>query len=152
MNRSLLAFLFSLLPIASSVAQEKSDAAKKVDVVMTRTFNAPIEKVWKAWSDPKLVMQWWGPTGFTCPVAKMDFRKGGTSLVCMRAPKEFGGQDMYSTWKYTVIGPMKRIEYIHNLADKDGNKVDPTKLGLPVPSPLPVSVSVRVPAFHQARR
>ena len=62
-----------------------------------------------------------------CPVAKMEFREGGTSLVCMRAPKEFGGQDMYSTWTYTKIVPMREIEYLHHFADKDGNRVDPAQ-------------------------
>lgn len=65
----------------------------------------------------------------------MDVRKGGTSLICMRAPKEFGGQDMYSTWEYRDIEPKKKIDYIHNLADKDGKPVDPTKLGLPADFP-----------------
>jgi uncharacterized protein YndB with AHSA1/START domain len=39
--------------------------------------------------------------------------------------------DFYSTWHYRKIVPLERIEYIHNLADKDGNKVDPTTLGMP---------------------
>ena len=61
---------------------------KKRDFVVTRVFNAPVRQVCKTWSDPGLVMRWWEPAGFTCPVAKMDSREGGTSLVCMRAPKE----------------------------------------------------------------
>lgn len=73
-------------------------------------------------------MQWWGPAGFTCPLARMDVREGGTSLVCMRSP-EYG--EHYSTWHYQQIVPMERIEYIHNLADKDGQKVEPGALGLP---------------------
>jgi len=104
---------------------------KKRDLVVTRVFHAPIERVWKAWTDPEQVMQWWGPDHFTSPSAEIDFREGGTSLVCMRAPKKFGGQDMYSTWAYKKIVPMESIEYIHNLADKDGNKTDPGKLGMP---------------------
>ncbi len=42
----------------------------------------------------------------------MDFREGGTSPVCMRAPQEMGGQDMDSTWAYQKIVPMQRIEFI----------------------------------------
>jgi uncharacterized protein YndB with AHSA1/START domain len=103
----------------------------KKDLVMTRVFDASVEQVWKAWSDPDDVMRWWGPTGFTSPMAKMDFRERGTSLVCMRPPKEFGDQDMYSTWTYQRIVPMERIEYIHNLADRDGHKIDPVTLGMP---------------------
>jgi uncharacterized protein YndB with AHSA1/START domain len=104
---------------------------KKRDLVVTRVFDAPVDRVWKAWIDPEQVMRWWGPNGFTSPSAEMDFREGGTSLVCMRAPKEFGGQDMYSTWAYTKIVPLQSIEYIHNLADKNGKKADPVKLGMP---------------------
>ena len=107
----------------------------KRDLVVTRIFKAPVERVWKAWTDPEQVMRWWGPDRFTSPSAKIDFREGGTSLVCMRAPKELGGQDMYSTWAYKNIVPMQRIEYIHNLADKDGSKVDPVKLGMPADFP-----------------
>ncbi len=108
-----------------------AQAPKKRDLVVSRIFDAPIELVWKAWTDPEHVMRWWGPDYFTSPSAKMDFREGGTSLVCMRAPKEFGGQDMYSTWAYQKIVPMERIEFIQNLADKDGNLADPVKMGLP---------------------
>src|SRR5688572_4732752 len=101
------------------------------DLVVTRVFAAPVDLVWKAWTDPEYVMRWWGPDHFTSPSAKMDFREGGTSVVCMRAPKDFGGQDMYSTWVYQKIVPLKRIEFIQNLADKDGNPIDPANLGLP---------------------
>ena len=112
---------------------------KKHDLVVSRVFEAPIELVWKAWTDPKYVMQWWGPKGFTSPLAKIDFREGGTSLVCMRAPKEFGGQDMYNTWTYQKIVPMQRIEFILNFSDKDGNKLDPAKMGIPpgIPKDVP---------------
>jgi uncharacterized protein YndB with AHSA1/START domain len=103
---------------------------KKRDLVVTRAFNAPVQQVWRAWSDPELVMRWWGPAGFTCPVAKMDFREGGTSLVCMRGPKAFGGQDMFNTWTYDKIVPMKRFVYILRFADQDGMMMDPAKQGL----------------------
>jgi uncharacterized protein YndB with AHSA1/START domain len=65
----------------------------------------------------------------------MDVREGGKSLVCMRAPKEFGGHDMYSTWTYTKIVPLREIEYLHHFADKDGKRVDPAAQGLPPDMP-----------------
>jgi uncharacterized protein YndB with AHSA1/START domain len=107
-------------------------------LVFTRVFDAPVEQAWKAWTDPEHVRRWWGPNGFTCPVAKIDFREGGTSLVCMRAPKEFGGQDMYNTWTYTKILPMQEIEYLLHFADKDGNRGDPVTMGLPPDMPQEV--------------
>jgi len=111
---------------------------KTKNIVVTRVFDAPVEQVWKAWSDPEYVRQWWGPTGFSCPMAEMDFREGGTSLVCMRAPKEFGGQDMYNTWTYKQIVPLQQIEFIQNFADQTGNKADPALHGLPPDAPQEV--------------
>lgn len=101
------------------------------DVVVTRVLNAPVERVWQAWSSSEDVMRWWGPAGFTAPLARMDFREGGTSLVCMRAPEEYGGQDMYNTWTYQEIVPHQRIEFILNFSDKDGRALDPAEAGIP---------------------
>ena len=115
-----------------------STEPKQRNMVVTRVFDEPVDQVWRAWSDSKYVMQWWGPTGFTCPVAEMDFREGGTSLVCMRAPKEFGGQDMYNTWTYSKIVPMERIEFNNNFANKDGNPIDPAEIGIPPGVPYEV--------------
>ena len=110
----------------------------KRNLVFTRVFEATIEQAWNAWTDASMVKKWWGPKGFTCPLAKMDVREGARSLVCMRAPKDFGGQDMYSTWTYTRIEPMREIEYLHHFADKDGNRVDPQVQGLPPDMPAEV--------------
>ena len=115
------------------------DNSTTKNLSVTRTFDAPVETVWKQWSESENVMRWWGPTGFTSPLAKMDFREGGVSLVCMRAPKEFGGFDMYNTWSYKKIVPHERIEFVLNFSDKDGNKLDPAKMGLPpgIPQDVP---------------
>ncbi|MGQ0640506.1 MAG: SRPBCC family protein [Gemmatimonadaceae bacterium] len=114
-----------------------TSAQKKV-LVVTRDFDAPVALAWHAWSDSEHVKQWWGPTGFTCPVAEIDFREGGTSLVCMRAPKEFGGQDMFNIWTYTKIVPQQRIEFVFHFCDPDGNRIDPAALGLPPGMPAEV--------------
>ena len=110
-------------------------SGNKQDLVFTRVFDAPVERAWKAWTDPEQVMRWWGPDGFSCPFPRIDFREGGKSLVCMRAPKEFGGQDMFSTWTYTKIVPLREIEYLHHFADQDGNRVHPITMGLPPDMP-----------------
>src|SRR6478735_9169803 len=99
--------------------------AKQVEV--TRTFNAPVSTVWQVWTDPELVKRWWGPKYFECPVAIIDFRIGGKSLVSMKGPKEMGGMEHYSIWEYVKIIPHQTIEFIQNLADSDGNKMEPVK-------------------------
>ena len=110
--------------------------SEKRDVVITRLFDAPIERVWRAWTDPEYVMRWWGPTGFTSPTCKIDFREGGKFVFHMRAPKDFqGGQDFYTAGVYKKIVPLKLIEFSQGLADKDGNRIDPTTMGMPADFP-----------------
>jgi uncharacterized protein YndB with AHSA1/START domain len=125
--------------LATVHSKDTNDHTQTFDVVVTRIFDAPVEEVWKAWNDPEYVMRWWGPTGFTSPSAQMDFRVGGASLVCMRAPAEFGGQDMYNTWTYTRIDPHERIEFVSNFASEDGTHLDRAELGMPpgVPHDVP---------------
>jgi len=91
------------------------------DLEITRIFDAPRELVWKAWTDPGLVMQWWGPKGFTSPSCKIDLRVGGQYLFCMRAPD---GQEFCSGGEYTEIVAPVRIVSVLFYADKNG-KVDP---------------------------
>lgn len=116
-----------------------TEGVMKKDIVVTRVFDAPVEQVWRAWTDPEQVMHWWGPEGFTCPVARIDFREGGKSLVCMRSPE---GQDFYNTWEYRKIVQMELIEFIQNFADKDGKKADPVAHGLPQDFPQDVRSTV----------
>ncbi|HVW97119.1 MAG TPA: SRPBCC domain-containing protein [Mucilaginibacter sp.] len=112
----------------------------KIEVI--RTFNAPVSLVWKTWTEPELVMRWWGPDHFTCPSAIIDFREGATSIVCMRAPQSFGGADTFSIWTYQKIVPNQIIEFIQNLSDKDGNKINPTEIGMPPDFPLDIRTVV----------
>jgi len=53
---------------------------------ITRTFAAPRSLVFKAWTDPAQVAQWWGPAGFTNPVCEVDARPGGAMRIHMRGP------------------------------------------------------------------
>jgi len=121
------------------VLRGMTDATTRVeirDLVITRLFDASIERVWKAWTEPEQVKRWWGPTGFTSPSCKIDFRVGGKFLFHMRAPKDFqGGQDFYTAGVYKKIVPMKLIEFTQGLADKDGNRIDPTTMGMPADFP-----------------
>jgi uncharacterized protein YndB with AHSA1/START domain len=114
----------------------------KHDLVVTRTFDAPIEQVWQSWTDGAILQKWWGPEGFTCPLAQMDVREEGTSLVAMHSP-DHGTH--YSTWHYQQIVPNERLAFIHNLADEHGNKIDPAAIGMPpdFPKDQPQTVTFR---------
>ncbi len=60
--------------------------ASDCEFVIMRTFDAPQAAVYKAWTDPALLSQWWGPEIFSCPVCEMDVRPGGAYRIVMRAP------------------------------------------------------------------
>ena len=96
-------------------------------MVITRVFDAPRELVWRAWTEPKYVMQWWGPKGFTAPVCQMDFRVGGRSLFCMKSPD---GQEFWNGVEYHEIVPHEKIVSSMYFADSKGNKVEPAAYGM----------------------
>ncbi len=56
------------------------------DLVLTRIIDAPPEKVFKAWTDPAIITQWFTPPPWTTPHAELDLRAGGSSLIVMRGP------------------------------------------------------------------
>lgn len=96
-------------------------------LTLTRTFDAPRDLVWKAWTDPKYVAQWWGPKDFTIPVYRMDFRVGGKFHYCMKTPD---GQEFWGGGEYHEIVPLEKIVFSMYFADADGNKVQPEAIGI----------------------
>jgi uncharacterized protein YndB with AHSA1/START domain len=96
-------------------------------MVVTRIFDAPRELVWKAWTDPKYVMQWWGPKGFTSPHCEIDFRVGGKFLFCMRTPD---GQEGWNAGEYYEIVLHEKIVSSMYFSDSKGNRVDPAQYGI----------------------
>ncbi len=56
------------------------------ELTLTRIFEAPRERVWKTWTDPKQLAIWWAPQGMTTPVCEIDLRPGGKFRTVMRAP------------------------------------------------------------------
>jgi uncharacterized protein YndB with AHSA1/START domain len=96
-------------------------------MVVTRIFDAPRELVWKAWTEPKYVMQWWGPKGFTAPVCKIDFRVGGKFLFCMRTPDGYEG---WNGGEYHEIVPHEKIVFSMYFADSKGNRIEPEHDGV----------------------
>lgn len=101
---------------------------EKKELIITRVFNAPVELMWKAWTEPEHLMRWWGPKKFTAPVCKMDFRVGGKYHFCMRSPE---GKDFWSTGVYQEIVPMKRIVFTDCFADEKGNVVPASYYEMP---------------------
>ena len=105
----------------------KNTVNEKERMVVTRVFDAPRALVWEAWTNPKYVMQWWGPKGFTAPFCEMDFRVRGNFLCCMRAPD---GQEFWNAGEYHEIVLHEKIVYSMYFSDSKGNKVEPEQYGI----------------------
>ena len=67
------------------------------ELVITRLIDAPPRKVFRAWTDPTLLKQWFAPLPWTTSVAELDVRPGGANLIVMRDPegKEFPNRGVY---------------------------------------------------------
>lgn len=115
-------------PDGNGLVIQQISARAALDLAVTRVLDAPPEQAWLAWSAGEYVMRWWGPTGFTSPSAEMDFRVGGTSLVCMRAPAEYGGQDMFNSWTYREIVEPERIEFEADFVDAGGEPLEDSSI------------------------
>jgi uncharacterized protein YndB with AHSA1/START domain len=109
-------------------------------VVIERTFNAPQDLIWQMWTNPEHFKKWYGPMGFTVPVADMDMRVGGKRLICMASPD--GSMKMWTTGEYTEIVPQDRLVYTESPADENGNVVSPTAMGMPEGYPATTEVTV----------
>lgn len=91
-----------------------------------RVFDAPRELVWKVWTTPELIMQWWGPNYFTSPICKVDLRVGGKYLFCMRGPD---GAEFWSGGTYKEIVPFEKLVCVDGFANENGDRIDPTAYG-----------------------
>jgi uncharacterized protein YndB with AHSA1/START domain len=111
-------------------------------VVIERTFDAPVDLVWQMWTNPEHFKNWYGPQGFTIPVADMDLRVGGKRLVCMASPD--GSMKMWTTGEYTEIVPNERLVYTESPADENGKVVSPSAMGMPDGYPTTTEVTVQL--------
>ena len=75
-------------------------------LTLKRTFNAPIKLVWKAWTQPEHVINWWGPKGMKIEVVEHDFRVGGKWKYVMPMPD---GNEFISDGEYLEIVEFKKI-------------------------------------------
>ena len=120
----------------------KTNSKQGVDLVITRIIDAPVELVWKAWSEPEQVKRWWGPQHYTSPTCTIDFQEGGKYIFCMRAPQDQGGRDEYSAGQYLKIVPFEILEFTQFMSDENGFKVNPVEMGLSPDFPDEVRTSV----------
>ncbi len=82
---------------------------REIDFV--RTFDAPRDLVWRAWTDPDQIAAWWGPAGMHTPpeTVEMDLRPGGVFRITM--VKDDDGTEFPSDMRFTTVDPVETLEY-----------------------------------------
>ena len=86
------------------------------EIVTSRTFAAPRSLVWKVWTEPAHVGNWWGPNGFTTTTSHIDVRPGGVWTFVMHGPD---GRDYDNTITYIEVVEPERLVYAHGGGDGD---------------------------------
>src|SRR5258706_9089259 len=87
---------------------EKAAPTANHELTLTRIIDAPREKVFRAWTEPELLKQWFAPRPFTTPIAETDVRPGGSSLIVMRGPD---GTDMPNRGVYLEVVENERLVF-----------------------------------------
>ena len=77
---------------------------------LTKQLNAPVEKVWNAWTNTDHIKHWWGPDGFTNTITKMDLQPGGEWLLVMHGAD---GTDYDNKSVFTEVVTNRKIAYEH---------------------------------------
>ena len=98
-----------------------------LELVIERIFDAPRELVWKAWTEPEHLAQWWGPRGFTLPSCKVELRPGGAYRFHMRSPE---GTEHRVHGVLREVVPPERFSYTWAWVDAQGESGPETLLTL----------------------
>lgn len=97
----------------SSVAEPQTK-----EFVISRTFDASREFMFRVWTDPKHMQRWWGPKGFKVFHSKLDLCPGGSYHYGMRSPD---GQDMWGKFVFREIVQPERLVFVLSFSDEKGN-------------------------------
>jgi uncharacterized protein YndB with AHSA1/START domain len=92
-------------------------ATQNKDFVISRVFDAPRDLLWRCFTEPEHMQQWWGPKGVKIVKSQMDFRVGGTYHYGMQNPD---GDVMWGKFVYREITPPERIVLIDSFSDEAG--------------------------------
>ena len=91
---------------------------EKGTMTFTAQFDAPIERVWRLWADPRQLERWWGPPTYPATVVKHDFTPGGIVDYYMTGPD---GDRSHGKWRVLSLEPPHKLEVEDVFADADGN-------------------------------
>ena len=99
---------------------------------LTRTFAAPLPRVWSAWTEPALLARWYGPKSATTTILRAELKPGGLLHGRMAVP---GAEPFFFRFLYREISPRARLAWVQSFADADG-AIAPSPFGEPWPRQL----------------
>jgi uncharacterized protein YndB with AHSA1/START domain len=94
---------------------EKDPAALTMRI--TCEFEAPIERIWQVWSDPRQLERWWGPPTYPATVVTHEFNAGGRVAYYMTGPE---GDAHHGWWRIVAVDPPNSLEFVDGFADENG--------------------------------
>lgn len=102
--------------MSTNTATASAAGTPASEFVITRAFDAPRERVWRAFQGEEMT-RWFTPKGFTVKQADMDFREGGSYHYCFVTPQ---GQEMWGKARYREIAEPERLVWINSFSDEEG--------------------------------
>ncbi len=100
-----------------------TDVDKDLDartLTITAEFDAPLERVWELWADPRKLERWWGPPTYPATVEKHELVEGGEVTYFMTGPE---GDKARGWWRVTSVDPPKFLEFVDGFADQKGKPI-----------------------------
>jgi uncharacterized protein YndB with AHSA1/START domain len=88
-----------------------------LSLVLVAEFDAPVERVWELWADPRQLEHWWGPPTHPATVGKYDLAAGGEVTYVMTGPE---GDQSRGCWRVTSVDPPRSLEFTDGFANEDG--------------------------------
>jgi uncharacterized protein YndB with AHSA1/START domain len=89
-------------------------------LTLVADFDAPIERVWQLWADPRQLERWWGPPAYPATVEQHGLTPGGEVTYYMTGPE---GEKHRGWWRIKSVNPPKSLEFTDGFADQDGTPI-----------------------------
>jgi len=89
-------------------------------ITLIADFDAPVDRVWELWSDPRKLEGWWGPPGYPATFEKHDLAPGGKVVYFMTGPD---GDIHHGMWEVTAVDPPTSLAFLDAFADSEGTPV-----------------------------
>ncbi|MDO8732610.1 MAG: SRPBCC domain-containing protein [Actinomycetota bacterium] len=115
-------------------------------------LNVPVEIVWQMWTQPEHFQAWYGPSGATVVVAKMELVVGGARLVSMEVMTPNGPMKMWFTGEHLEIVENQRLVYTEAMCDESGNVISPADMGMPADHPSVTTITVELEGLESGTK